>query len=412
MAFTAYFARKVTFAGNRSFSRAAVALAVLSISLGVAVMEIATSTVTGFEREITRKQTGFAGDIRITTLLTDEADTLTLRHSPVATRNLLRQPAMQSLDRLAPFAFGAALLKGKEGMEGVILKGFWEGRDLAFFARHLREGRLPQLPDTGNRKEILISSYLARRLQLKVASKARLYFLQNQQNVRARPVLIAGIYESGMAEIDRDIVVGDLRIVQRIRNWEPDMVQGYDVHLKQDLPPTEVAQLTDELNALLPAHWKARTIRELFPELFEWLSLQHKNVLFILILMTLAAVVNMSTAVLILILERTRTIGLLRALGATRQQIRRIFLWNAFYLITLGVALGNALALGLLALQDATGLVQMDPESYFLNVVPVAWVWDQFLFINLGVITVCTTAMTLPVLLVSRIRITRALKFE
>jgi lipoprotein-releasing system permease protein len=297
-------------------------------------------------------------------------------------------------------------------MEGVVLKGFWEDSDLVFFARHLREGRLPQLPDRGNPKEILISSLLARRLSLNVGSKARLYFLQNQQNVRARPVVITGIYETGMAEIDRDIIVGDLRIVQRIRNWEPDMVQGYDVHLNQELPPPALAVLTQELNTLLPAHWKARTIRELFPELFEWLNLQHKNVLFILILMTLAAVVNMSTAVLILILERTRMIGLLRALGATRKQINRIFLWNAFYLITLGAALGNALALGLLAIQDATGFVQMDPESYFLNVVPVAWVWDQFLFINIGVILVCTTAMTLPVLLVSRIPITRALKYE
>jgi lipoprotein-releasing system permease protein len=409
MNFSRYFARRITFAGSRSFSRAAVTLAVISIALGVAVMEIALSTVAGFEKEITRKQVGFVGDVRIMTFMPEDADTLTLKHDPKLVAEIGKQ--MPEVSRMAPFAFTAGLLKSSESMEGIVLKGFLDTPDLAFFRENLREGKLPSLPDTGQRKQLLISRMLANKLLLKVGDKARLYFLNSASSVRARPVVITGIFETGMGEIDRDVVVCDLRMLQKIRRWAPDQVQGYDVHLSY-MPQEGSDYVTAKLNGLIPHFWKARSVYELFPELFEWLNLQHQNVFFILILMTLAAVVNMSTAVIILILERTRTIGVLRAIGASRRQIRSIFLWNSFFLITIGVFLGNVIAFGLLWLQDSTGVLQMDPDSYFITKVPVAWVWESFFVVNVLVIIVCTIAMALPVWLVSRVQVTRALKFD
>ena len=457
MAFSRRFAWKLTFGQQRARSLLAVRLAIGSIVLCVAVMEIAISVVDGFGGAIREKLVGFVADIELTTYF-PEANA---EKAPIAMTPALRarlQAQTPHFRRISPFINYEGLLKSPDFHEGVRIKGvpqFEEG----FYQDALVAGTVPNLAPAKGRfsKDVLISQTLANRLELAVGDKGRLIFFQNGRG-RLRQVTISGLYDTDLAQFDRNYVFADIRLVRsllRKRNpkvvalenqldslqqkrrsdwratisraqldslqtqidslpptvrWNPADVEGYDIFLQQ-ANSFELIEATTAINRMTPQGWKAYSIEERFPQLFDWINLQHQNVQFILILMGIVAVVNLSTAVLMMITERTLTIGLLNALGAVQSQIRGVFVWQAFYLITIGVLLGNVLALGLLALQSATGLVALDPESYYVEQVPVAWPWLKFLVINIGVIVACTLAMLLPAGFVARISPVKALRF-
>lgn len=398
-------ARRLSWRQARPLTRLTTALAALSIALGVAVMHLATSVSHGFEDEIQRRVTALVGDIEVQAIGSDTASWVLPAHDPDVAR---LQAAFPQIRLAAPVLSREAIIKSDSALDGVQLKGVGPEWNAAFFELHLTEGRLPRFDGETYGMEALLSQRLARRLNLQAGDSARLYFWERQR-VRVRRVLVSGLFNTGLHDFDGQLALCDRRLIERIQGQDTGYALSIELHLR---PGSDAEALTEIFDQLLPHDKQALSAAERFAELYNWLQLQHQNVFFILVVMTLVAVLNMSTAVIITITERTAMVGLLRALGASSGMVLRIFLWRAAFMIGAGTLLGNALALGLLLLQETTGLVRLDPESYFLSEAPVRWVWLDFLRINAIVLAVCTVCMVLPALIVRGIRPVVALRHE
>ncbi|MCI4667414.1 MAG: ABC transporter permease [Bacteroidia bacterium] len=427
MNFEYFFASRIVFNGKRRVSVLVVRLAVITIALAVATMEISLSFVQGFETEIQKKVIGFGSHVQIGNFLREldtEVDPLPMD-----------EPALDSLRNkeyiasISPFVLKEALVKSPDGSAGVELKGVDGSYDWDFFQSVLKEGEIPEYGSKKLSRQILLSKKQAKELKLKVGDNAWVYFLTDP--IRQRKVTVGGIYETGMEEFDNLLVICDIKMLQKIWKWDSDEVSGFEVNLKLERLDEEckwvfvpefpfIAQrctnsievAADEINYQTPFGWGSTPITQIFPDIFDWLSFQHQNVWVILILMTIVAVINMITVVLILIIERTRTIGILKALGLPNFRLRRTFIWNAFFLIALGIGIGNLLGLGLLFSQDLLGWLRVRQEDYFIEVVPVAWVWGRFLFVNIGTILVCTIFMYIPTRIIGRINPVQAIRFS
>ena len=421
-----FFARRITFKNHRSVTNLVVRLAVLSIAVAIATIEIAFSFVQGFENEIKKKVVGFGSHVQIGNYFrTSNAEMVPL---PKNDPSIQKIRTLDNVLSVSPYVQRWGLLRSKAGQAGVALKGVDSGYEWAFFESNMKEGRLPVFPDSVEESgEVLISRKTANSLDLKPGDKARAFFIDDP--IRRRPIVVAGIYETGMEEFDNLVVICDMRMLQQIQGWTSNQVTGFEVNLGSIEPqcqwvlgekfpfiekncPDPIQLAASRINDETPYLFGAAPINELYPEIFDWLYLQRQNVWFIMTLMIIVAVINMTSVVLILILERTRTVGLLRALGMAKGGLRRIFVINAFYLIGIGAVAGNVLGLGLLASQDIFGWLRVSQESYFIEVVPVAWVWEEFLFVNLSLIAICTLFMFLPSVVVNSIRPVKALRFD
>lgn len=408
MSVSRHLATRFTLGNPRQVARLGVVLALVSIALCVAVMEISLSVVAGFERAVQRKVISFVSDIQVGPYLPELDDTIRPipRFAPYRDQIPRIIPGVQAV---SPYVQQPAILKSANSLEGIVLKGVdasWPGTGIR---QALVQGAMPSFGTDSAALQIVLSRRTARNLEVAVGDRATLFFLDKQ--VRARRVTVAAIYDTGFQELDEVTVFCDLSLPQKMLGWDSTQVQGLEIHLGPEASMEAIATGAADLNPMLPPDIKARPVQELYRDIFDWLSLQHQNVFFVLVLMTVVAVVNLASAILILITERTRTIGLLRALGASTGRVRRIFLWQALYLVIAGAVAGNLLGLGLLALQDATGLVVLDAENYFVKAVPIAWVWDSFLLVNAGVIVLCTACMVVPTWVVAGIAPSRVLKF-
>lgn len=435
MNFSLFFARRITFQHQRSVSGLVVKLAIFSISLAVATIEISLSFVQGFETEIQNKVIGFGSHIQIGNYLPvldtevvplpkDDPMIAALETAVMVVQDSVaislgsqkfvlftRDDTIRNfVQSVSPYVERIAYFKSDAGQAGISFKGVDSTYDWNFFASALKEGGIPDYRGEPSR-DILISRKQAQELDLKVDDKAHVFFFRESMDQRPlrRPVTVAGIYETGMEEFDNAIMICDMRVLQRVWRWSDEEVSGFEVNLTslEYLDPA-----TDYVNEHTPPDFGAEPITFLYPEIFEWLSLQHQNVRFILILMMIVAVINMSSVVLILIIERTRTVGILKALGMASFRIQRMFVWNAFFLILIGVLIGNVLGIGLLASQDFFGWFKLSQESYFIEVVPVAWVWSRFFLANLGVIFICTLFMFIPTVIITRISPVSAIRFD
>ncbi|MCZ2356183.1 MAG: ABC transporter permease [Bacteroidia bacterium] len=403
MNFAWYLARKFTFSVSRVHTRLIIALAIGSAMLAIAVMEVSISVVFAFESAIKEKIIGFTAHAQLTNYL-PQADNNII---PITLSDSLLQLYKGSYVRsLQPFIYKTGILKSKNGLEGIQVKGVTAQWDSLFFKNTLVAGRLP---DFSSEKyfEVLLSQKSATKLGVQVGEKVRLYFLE--KNIRARPIIVSGIYETGLAEFDARIAIGSLTMLQQILGWEANQVEGLDIflHKTENLP-----LFLSNISSKIAFDQQILSVYERYPEIFDWLNLQHQNVLFILILMILIAMINLSAALVVLILERTSVIGLLKAMGASLFQLYQLFLGQAFWLICIGIVLGNALGLGLLWVQQETGFIAVDPDSYFVEVIPVSWRWVEFGLINLGTLIICLFSMLIPVTLVSRIQIIQAMRLN
>ena len=407
MQFGRFVAQRLALTGGRQLSRLTVVMAVVSIALGVAVMVISVSVVGGFRQEITDKLAGFAGHVRITGYMASADDSL--RPLPLRDPLVLGLPAqLPAVQHITPYIEKNAILKSGTALEGIRAFGVGPGWDSLFFAQALVEGRLPRFPASGYGTEVLISRKLARRLQTAVGAPLRVYFEQKEK-IRSRQLRVVGLYETGMAELDEVIVVCHMGLLQRIMGLGPQQVQGFQLRLA---PGADAPELANQIAGMVAYDQQAQPMQALFAELFQWLDLQNLNVAIIIGLMVFVSILNMSAAVVILVTERTPSIGILKALGATGRQVQGIFLRAAGRLLLRGMLWGNGLALGLLAIQAATGVFKLDSESYFVQAVPVSWPWLQWALLNLGTAAITLLAMLLPVRVVNGVRIVRALRFR
>jgi lipoprotein-releasing system permease protein len=401
--FAYYYARRITFKQQRSVSALVVKLAIISIAISVAVMEISLSVVQGFETKIQDKVVGFGSHIQIGNYFSMDEEEIPI---PIDTSFMEQVKTLQEVVSISPYVLKWSILSTPDYKGGVVMKGVDSTFDWRFFESCLTRGRLPDYMQENASLEVMISKIQARQLALDVGEKARAYFFEDP--LRMRRVEVVGIYETGMEEFDNNLVICDLRMLQKIRRWQPDEVTGFEINLTslENLDAT-----ADSINQM-SINYAVYPITRLYPEIFEWLNLQHQNVDFIVILMIIVAVINMTSVILILIIERTRDIGILKALGLKNYKVQLMFMWNAFFLILTGVVIGNLLGLGLLYLQDEFGLIQVDQENYFIKTVPIAWVWDEFVTVNVMVVSICTLFTLIPALVTARITPIRAIRFQ
>lgn len=406
MNFEYFFAKRITFNSQRAVSGLVVRLAIISIALAVATIEISLSFVQGFETEIQNKVIGFGSHIQIGNYYRElDTEATPLPKNEPSIKAISTLPYVKSI---APYVERMGVCQSEDGWEGIVLKGVDSEYPWDFFEATLIDGKIPNFEDQAEEsKQILISKKQSQLLELNVGDKARLIFWP--QPFRRRQVEIVGIYETGMEEFDNYIMICDIRLLQKIWRWSENEVSGFEVNLTS---LDHLEEATFEIDAQIPYLFGAEPITYLFPEIFDWLELQHQNVWFILILMMIVAVINMTSVVLILVIERTKTIGVLKSMGLPGYRVRKLFVWNAFFLISFGVLAGNILGLGLLASQDAFGWLQVNQSDYFIKVVPVAWVWGRFLMANLGVIVLCTVFMFIPTIIINRISPLAAIRFE
>jgi lipoprotein-releasing system permease protein len=390
---------------GKSFSRMVRFIAILSIGLGLGVMIISMAVVTGFQHEIREKVIGFGSHIQITHFDYN----LTAESRPVEKNPdfLPELTSLQGVRHIQVFGTKAGIIRTGEDIHGIIFKGIGEDFDWGFFQRQLVEGEILRPNDTGPSNQVIISRFIASRLQLKAGDDLTIYFIQDPPRVRR--LNIAGIYETGLEELDRLFVLGDIRHIQRLNEWTEDQVGGLEI-LVDDFK--RIPEIHREVLERIPFNLDARSIRQIYPQIFDWLALLDMNVYVILFLMVLVAGINMVTTLLISVLEKTRLIGILKAMGAANQFVRRVFLYHAGMIIARGLLLGNVIGVSISLIQQQFGLMKLPQESYYVTEVPVNLEIFHILALNAGTFILCMGMLVIPSLIVSRIDPVKAIEFK
>ena len=401
-----FIAKRITFNSKRTFSKLIVRIAILGIMLGLAVMILAIAIVKGFKSEIREKVRGFSGDIQVSKLdLNTSYENTSFSISDSSLQKILKQ---EGVEFVQSFATKPGIINTNEEVEGVVLKGVGRDYNWEYFKKILIAGNVIDFSDTlKSRTQILVSKFTADRLKLKVGDDFLMYFIEN--SLRKRKFQIVGIYNLGVEEVDKLFVIGDIGLIRSLNKWAPTDVGGYELRVTDFNKLEEIeAKVYEDLDIEL----KSYTIKQYYPTIFEWLSLLDVNTQVILILMLAVAVINMISALLIMILERTNMIGILKALGNTNWQIRKIFLYNAAYLIVWGLVCGNILGLGLGLFQAKTHFFTLDQASYYIDFVPVQLDVPDILMLNAGTLLISLFVLLLPSMLVTRISPLKAIRFK
>lgn len=405
MNFELLLAKRITFQAKRSFSKLVVRLAIAAITLSLAVMLIAIAVVKGFQGEIKEKIIGFGSHVQISKFRLNQS----FENEPIALskNNIDAIKAIDRVKHVQAFANKPGILKTGSAIEGVVLKGIGNNFNWDFFDNKLTKGRPINWSDSSASDEIVISRSLADKMILDTGDKVVVYFVQKP--TRARKFSISGIYNTGLEDVDEVFILADIRHVRKLNDWEENQVGGYEVLLGSlyEIPP-----VIDQIHGIVPARLQAQSIKSIFPQIFDWLGLLNFNVEIILFLMAMVASINMVTALLIMILERTQMIGILKAMGAKNSSVMKVFIYNAAFLIAMGILFGNILGLSLIWVQDTFEVITLTETSYYLSAVPVYFKWSLFLLVNLGSFLFCTVVMILPAILVNTIRPVKALRFD
>lgn len=406
MNFEYFIAGRIAIKSERTFSKLIVRIAIAGVMLSLAVMILSIAIIKGFKTEIQDKVRGYLGDVQITRYDLNNS----FEHSPfvfdVETNKKLKKNP--NIDYYYPFATKPAILSANNEIEGINFKGIDKTYNWDYIKKHIISGTIIDFRDsTAAMQELLISSYTANRLKLKTGDDFIMYFVQDPP--RKRKFKIVGIYDIGVEDIDKGFVLGNLNIVKRLNNWKPNEIGGVEIKIKDF---TKLKTVADGIFDNLPSTLRSYSIKENFPNIFTWLGLLDVNTRVLLILMLIVGVINMVTALLIMILERTNMIGMLKAFGANNFSIMKIFLYNAAYLIGIGLILGNILGLGLGFLQQSTHVFKLDQGSYFLAYAPIEFHFMDVFLLNLVTVVVCLTVLIIPSLLISKVSPLKAIRFK
>ena len=408
-----FIAKRIHFRQDRkNISRPAVRIATIGIALGLAVMLISVAVVIGFKKEIRNKTIGFGGHIQITNF--DNNNTYEMNPIKVDFALIKKISAIDGVIHVQRFSTKPGIIKTDTEFQGIVLKGIDAGFDWKFFKSNLVEGRIIDFPHNSATNEVVISKYLANLLQLKLGDSFFTYFIQNQ--VRARKFKIVGIYSTNFIEYDKLIILTDMRHVQSLNGWTADSFSGLELLINDFNRIDEVGDAVYSATAnKFTKDGKAfttQTIKQLNPQIFSWLDLLDMNVWVILILMLSVAGFNMISGLLILILERTNMIGILKSIGATNWSVRKIFLYHSFFLIGKGMLWGNLIGLSLCAIQFFTGFIPLDPSAYYVATVPIVFNWTYIFLLNAGTLLVSLLVMIGPSYLITKISPANTIRYE
>jgi len=405
-----YIARRVAFNPQKSFSRFIIRLAIAATTISVTAMIIALAFTNGFQHAISQKIFSFWGHIRVQHYEPEKV--IIAEEFPIAKNDTVQQlvNTVSGIEHIQAYATKNAILKTAESIEGILFKGVEKDYDTDRLKSFLKEGRWMQFPDSGYSNDIVLSTYTASQLNLKVNDPILIYFIQNDGSApRVRKLNVSGIYKTGIEDYDKLIALGDIRLIQRLNNWSPDQIGGYEIFLKDY---RKMDTLNETIFNHLPALWNSRTIREIYPNIFDWLALQDKTIFIVLIIMIIVAVLNLITCLIILVLERTRMVGVLKALGAFNGTIQQIFLYHGAVITLTGILMGNILAFLLMFFQDRYGFINLPEDMYYISKAEVRIVPWHILAVNAGTFLICILVLLIPTLIIRRIQPVKAIQFK
>ena len=415
MNFPLFIARKIN--GNedkkRKVSKPAIRIATFGVAIGLAVMIISVCVVLGFKHTIRDKVIGFGSHVTVANYNSlQSSDDYPIVVNDTTINKLKKVNNVRHVQR---FAYTQGILKTDDDFLGVVLKGVGAEFDTTFIHKSMVEGSIPTFSDKANQQKILISKTIAEKLNLKVNDKIFAYFV-NQQGVRTRRFTISGIYETNMKQFDSQICFTDLYTTNKLNGWKTDQCSGAEVLINDfnqlDISALKVLNSVKGTTDRYGATYSAATVIEQNPQIFSWLDLMDLNVWIILALMISVAGVTMISGLLIIILERTQMIGIMKAMGSTNKQVRHIFLWFATFIIGKGLLLGNLVGLGIVLLQKYTGLVSLDPKTYYVSTVPVEINLPLILILNIATLLICVFVLIAPSYLISHIHPAKSMHYE
>lgn len=397
---------------GRSFSHSIVGIAIFGIALSLAVMIVAVAIVTGFKNEISNKVTGFGAHIQILNL--DSNLSYETAPVPAMLDGISRVGELDGIKNVQPFAIKAGIIKTGEEIHGAVLKGIDGSYDWSFVEEHLTDGVLFRVSDSARTNDVVLSHSTASLLKLGVGDRFTMYFIQDPP--RARTFTISGIYNTSLEEFDRLYIFADIKQVQRLNNWHGGEVSGYEV-LIEDM--NDIQELTAAVREQVAFEFledgsrlKVDNTLKQNSQIFDWLKLQDMNVVVLVFLMLVVAGFNMISGLLILILERTNMIGILKAMGTRNASVRKIFLYQSGYLTLVGLAWGNLFGIAICLAQKHLNLIPLDPSSYYLDTVPINLNLLHLLSLNAGTLVITFLFLLIPSMIIARISPDKSIRFN
>jgi lipoprotein-releasing system permease protein len=406
-----HIAKRIAFNKQQSFSRFIIRLSVAATAVSIIAMIITLAFVNGFQEKVADKIFGFWGHIRVQKYETGKSlisEELPLTKNKAVENSLATAPGVVSYQS---FATKSAVLESNTEIEGVLIKGIEKNENHSALKKFLVAGRWMQFTDSLYSKETIVSDAVAKQLQIKINDTIKVHFVSTNADAQKtyRKLVVVGFYHTGIDEYDKLFMIADINLIRRINNWEPDQIGGYEVFVDQY---QNIDTISGGLSNALPSEWMSKSIKEIYPNIFDWLDIQDVNRNVVFIVMGIVALINLITCLLILMLERTNMIGLLKAMGATNWTIQKIFIVYASFITLAGVGFGLIIGVGICLLQQATGFITLDEASYYITVAPIKIIWWQVAAVCAGTSVVCFISLFLPTLLIPKVSPVKAIEFK
>lgn len=401
MNFPLFVARRIRKTQDTSFSKTVTYVGIGTVAVGTAIILVAFAILFGFKSTIEDKLTSFSGDARISQISGNHS----LSEIPMVRNRAWEAQTLQrpEIDHIQAHVQRPGIIVGKDGLAGIVVKGI--GKDLP--VKQLEKNIISGSAALNGPQEVIVSKTLAKQLKVKTNNSLIIYFLSAPE--RPRKVKIKGIYETGLEEIDKIFVLADRDWVQKMNGWTADSLGTYEIFFKEN---QNLEAQTNALAKSMSPEWRIQPVTEIYPALFDWMSMLDKNIVIFISLLFMVACFNLIATLWVLIMERVPMVGLLKSMGASASQIRRIFWWNGLFILVRGLLIGNGIAFLFCYLQSSYQLLPLDPESYYMNSVPIQWDAPTWIMVNALTILLVSFMMSIPTLLITKIEPNEALNFK
>lgn len=403
---TRFISSRIFSFSKENLSSVVMKIAVVSIALGISIMLISIAVIVGFKNQIKEKVVGFVNPIQIQVLNQNES----IEETPFIYDSVLKSKLdLPFVESVYPTANKAGLVKTNEEIHGIVLKGVDEDYDWNYMKANLVAGDVPQYLENERSNDVLVSKVISDKMMLNVGDEVRIWFVGENMKTRGRKFLIKGIYETGLTECDERFIYCDLNQIRRLNGWDDNMVGHLEIDVVDGVNPAEANSV---IYYKIPTNLVSYEAKDLYPQIYDWLELQDMNVVIIIVLMLLVAGITIISMLLIIVLERTSTIGILKSVGANNAFIRRIFLQRSQRILLIGMLLGNIFGIGLCLIQKYTEIIKLSPESYYLSSVPIELNWTYILLLNIGTFILWVLMMSIPTMIINNIKPSKSIRFE